>query len=940
MKVHLMMWTPIVILLFLVWNPLVLAQTAVVRGELDVSQLSPSAAVTLRGDWLAIPNRLLTDAEVLQWDHTQGPYERVDFQNIFELQNDQPLTKTYLLKLRGLRLDQAWALSSTMILSATKVTLVTADRKSTPLWQLGQFTDQGGNIPTLVFCCKLGVLPAWQGDAWLVVHIEVKKVDGTLNFKPTFLQPPVLGPASLLQDQYRWHGYEVFFVIGLYFLLSLNSLSLFLQRREDKASLYLAGFGLALIQRYVGTEGVFYLIFGSAHPFDETFNLFALHAALSLIMLCLLQFQHHTFPGIAPRLGRLIIVSLLLLSSTLPFILSGPWLLMSWISTGALQVSAAFFCVYIAIRAALQREEGSILGLCGLGLATLAHFNDLLVITHVYEFVYLGHFGLAGMMFFQALITGKRFASTYERTKQLSAKLNESNLLLEHKVEEKTRDIKSILRSIRQGILLIDRADGTIGEEHSHYLKKMLETHDIAGRNIMDLCFSKSNIKRDDLDQLRNSLAVIIHEDELAFDMNSSCLPQEITRRVNGETQILELEWNPVLDGHSVDKLLLVMRDVTELRCLKNAAANQEREMHLMAQVINIPADRFTAVTQSIERLLDSNFQTLMRYDQLNPSAIDHLYRNIHTIKGITRSYQLHELTEMIHLAEERYKDLKAQRPHGRDELFADIKNIRGELQTIKHLNYTKLGRQQMEERFIQVDKTQLDEYFRQLTTIDLQILKAKDRQSIEALLQLLKKVVYTPLHKVLESQIKTLPNLASSLQKAEPIIDIVDPGVSLNRDSHEFLNHVFSHLIRNALDHGIETPNERIRKGKDPRGTIHIEMTMTQDMLSILMSDDGKGIQLNRVWQKAVDKGLLAQDQTVTAIEVARCILEPGFSTTDKLTDISGRGMGLDAVVNFLEEQGGRLELLLDDPQSQELETVPLEFLITIPRSHYQVVA
>ncbi|HYX33897.1 MAG TPA: ATP-binding protein [Oligoflexus sp.] len=147
-------------------------------------------------------------------------------------------------------------------------------------------------------------------------------------------------------------------------------------------------------------------------------------------------------------------------------------------------------------------------------------------------------------------------------------------------------------------------------------------------------------------------------------------------------------------------------------------------------------------------------------------------------------------------------------------------------------------------------------------------------------------------------------------------------------------------YLIRNSLDHGLEEPEERRRKGKNPKGCIRMEMTLSQETLNILMTDDGRGINLLKVWQRALERNLVHEDESYTAIDVANFILTPGFSTAEKVTDISGRGMGLDAVANYLEKQGGSLELVLEDPRAPHLGIVPLKFLITLPSTHFQVVA
>ncbi|CAD7041038.1 chemotaxis protein CheA [Pseudorhizobium halotolerans] len=118
------------------------------------------------------------------------------------------------------------------------------------------------------------------------------------------------------------------------------------------------------------------------------------------------------------------------------------------------------------------------------------------------------------------------------------------------------------------------------------------------------------------------------------------------------------------------------------------------------------------------------------------------------------------------------------------------------------------------------------------------------------------------------------------------------------------------THMIRNAVDHGIETPEKREAAGKDPEGTIKLTAKHRSGRIVIELVDDGAGINRERVRQKAIDNDLIAADANLTDEEIDNLIFAPGFSTADKISDISGRGVGMDVVKRSIQALGGRISI------------------------------
>ncbi|WP_312780794.1 chemotaxis protein CheA [Brevundimonas sp.] len=125
-----------------------------------------------------------------------------------------------------------------------------------------------------------------------------------------------------------------------------------------------------------------------------------------------------------------------------------------------------------------------------------------------------------------------------------------------------------------------------------------------------------------------------------------------------------------------------------------------------------------------------------------------------------------------------------------------------------------------------------------------------------------------------------------------------------------ERLAEPITHMLRNAIDHGLESPEEREAAGKPAEGTVRLAALHRSGRIVIEIADDGKGINRPRVRGIAVDRGLIAEDAVLTDDEVDNLIFLPGFSTAETITDVSGRGVGMDVVKRSIQALGGRISI------------------------------
>jgi two-component system chemotaxis sensor kinase CheA len=164
-----------------------------------------------------------------------------------------------------------------------------------------------------------------------------------------------------------------------------------------------------------------------------------------------------------------------------------------------------------------------------------------------------------------------------------------------------------------------------------------------------------------------------------------------------------------------------------------------------------------------------------------------------------------------------------------------------------------------------------------------------------------------------LRATIRKIARLVRDLaRRREATINFVPIGedTEIDRNMVDLINDPLVHLVRNAVDHGIEPPHERERNGKPREGTLLLKAYHSGGNVVVEISDDGRGLDRDKIIEKAISKGLIQPGQNMSDTEIINLIFQPGFSTADKVTDISGRGVGLDVVRKAVETLRGRVDV------------------------------
>ncbi len=205
-------------------------------------------------------------------------------------------------------------------------------------------------------------------------------------------------------------------------------------------------------------------------------------------------------------------------------------------------------------------------------------------------------------------------------------------------------------------------------------------------------------------------------------------------------------------------------------------------------------------------------------------------------------------------------------------------------------------------------------EAFQQLTIQRIEEFDLIARQLTDVADRLYREAIASRMHPFAEG-VSGFPRLVRDLAKQlgkKVKFEVIGKRTQVDRDILDKLEAPLTHFLQNSVDHGIETPAERLAAGKNVEGSLKLEARHRAGRLTITVSDDGRGIDTDQLSKKIVEKGLVAHDTAgrLSETEILDFLFLPGFTTVDNVSEISGRGVGLDVVRTFLHEVGGSVRV------------------------------
>lgn len=548
-----------------------------------------------------------------------------------------------------------------------------------------------------------------------------------------------------------------------------------------------------------------------------------------------------------------------------------------------------------------------------------------------------------------SLALGDKISLAQERAhaqiSQLNLELHEANSKLkkhiedvEAIVEEKTRDIRSIMEHIPLGVFMI-RRDESLHKDFSRLLPQIFKLPAVEKQNAVELVFTDAALGADAVHQAVSTLRTALGESSTNFDLNSHLLPSSIRRPgPGGQLLTYDLTWNVITDEEDlVDKVLVTLRDVTEIRRLESEARDQREELQFIGEILNIPAPRFLRFIQTCRDLIFENARLIHAegVEKRNSEVLKLLFINMHTIKGSARSLYLKRMTEIFHSIENYYahlqKDPQAFWDQGKME--RDLEEAKKIVALYETIAREKLGRSLEQSHIALFPTSQVEFAYRKISEWGRESYIPSDLEAdFSHIKSLFFHKVFVDSREIMSDLLGCLPVLAKDLQKDLPEVHLETGGILLNDSGDELFRNIFVHLLRNSMDHGIEGPAERRSRGKPQRGTISISFEKRGEQLYLIYGDDGRGLHLSRICDIARARRLVSPSASLGPSDIAELIFNAGLSTADRLTEISGRGVGMGAVRSFVEQKGGSISVLLHPYHGLEPSFRSFHFQIILP--------
>jgi len=453
--------------------------------------------------------------------------------------------------------------------------------------------------------------------------------------------------------------------------------------------------------------------------------------------------------------------------------------------------------------------------------------------------------------------------------------LNVTNQNLERRVEERTNAIQAMLNVTEQGFLSFG-PDYRVRPEYSRECERLLGP-DIAGRRLPDLLFSDEQIRADFVDGLDIYFAGKA-KGEVIFD-----LLEHETRL--GES-IVEIEYRTIDD----ETVMCTLTDVTSARQLEFQLQEEEHNRNLILRV--------ATHRKYFSRFIDEAHEVLRELDSLLAEEVEEVLRKLHTFKSNAHFLGFERTGNTAHELETTIGDhaVLGQVADISDTLLELRKNFHGELDVVS----STLGEQWVKDLSsvtVPVQRIRnLEQY--------MQLQYPKDGRLRSAVSQLRA----VPLVSLFSRFPDMIQDVAEARAKRVKPLEIVGGNFSVIPENYESLVNALTHVVRNMVDHGIESPMAREVQGKDQAGNIRLVIKDSLQAMEIILSDDGQGIGLKQVEQRARERGLLSGDTRPTKRQLLTLLFRSGFSTAEAVTTVSGRGVGLSVVREAVRDLDGRI--------------------------------
>jgi two-component system chemotaxis sensor kinase CheA len=477
------------------------------------------------------------------------------------------------------------------------------------------------------------------------------------------------------------------------------------------------------------------------------------------------------------------------------------------------------------------------------------------------------------------------FAGFYTgRSRDLLVEANEE---LEFAVGQRTSSIRSMLDISGQAVFTFDR-QFKILPEHSSFCRDFFG-REIAGSDVRSLLFG-TDLDRDDFSQGIELLFEGKANADVVFDL------------FEDELKVGEKLTQVVYRFLPPDRVLVGLTDITESKTLSQQLAQEERGKAMVFTAVS-HQNYFRDLLRDAEEVF-FQLDSIIASEVQDPRRLQNLQRLLHTFKGNLSFFHFINTHDLVDEMETYIADMLT---------LEESVDFRGQGLALKRIYFQELRRivDTLGEDWLKgVDAVQVPRrQFQQLLHYIHEHYAGDQR-----LYSSLQSFYMVPFRNMFSQYPHMARSLASRLGKKLEDLEIHGGDFLVLPDRYRELTNSAVHIIRNMVDHGIESPWEREEQGKTPEGQIALHISSHENQISMRFSDDGRGIDFRAVARKALSRGLIDDAESVKRGDLIKLLFRSGFSTSESGDSVSGKGVGLSAVKAAVKKLKGTIQVRTQD--------------------------
>ncbi len=452
--------------------------------------------------------------------------------------------------------------------------------------------------------------------------------------------------------------------------------------------------------------------------------------------------------------------------------------------------------------------------------------------------------------------------------------------------------------------------------------KSLSEVENLDDRDLVEMLGLVTRLTPDDLQMLNFQLRHAFGMNKIQWLATSFSLPPEAPLK-RGQTAFARLSYIPVYEAEKLVRVHLIMQDISEIKEREGKAEQQRKDMEKFFALLQVSDSLFELFMSETRKLFEDikyDLKALREKSSVNTiDTANRMFRAVHTIKANAKLFKLTSIQDVAHTVESYLEELRTGKrtftPPVLAELTQKIMAISEEVYSYASLRKEILNTSERNSAFNLKYRVQ---WIRSLMNQFASILR--DPQFEQRHLKLIQKEFSRALSSFDKASLREyIHGYNQMLQEVSASMGKEIAEIHTDLEYHHFdsstlarINDILLHCLRNSIDHGIELPDERVKSGKQRQGQITLKTKEHEGMVNIEISDDGRGLDLERIRSRAIEMNIVTAEQAslMNDKEIIPLLFHTGVSTATTVTEISGRGLGMDVVRDYVQGLSGNLSI------------------------------